>query len=50
MKSQQVRRRKERWSLGEAGAIYVFDDSSREFRLRATYGLDDAIVADWPHP
>ena len=25
----------------EAGAIYVFDDASREFRLRATYGMDD---------
>jgi signal transduction histidine kinase/DNA-binding response OmpR family regulator len=30
----------------EAGAIYVFDDASGEFRLRATYGLDDAIVAE----
>jgi GAF domain-containing protein len=29
----------------EAGAIYVFDDVSREFRLRATYGMDDAIIA-----
>ena len=29
----------------EAGAIYVFDDSTREFRLRATYGMDDAIIA-----
>jgi GAF domain-containing protein/DNA-binding response OmpR family regulator/anti-sigma regulatory factor (Ser/Thr protein kinase) len=29
----------------EAGAIYVFDDGSREFRLRATYGMDDAIIA-----
>src|ERR1700730_5981064 len=29
----------------EAGAIYVFDDASREFRLRATYGMDDAIIA-----
>jgi signal transduction histidine kinase len=29
----------------EAGAIYVFDDASREFRLRATYGMDDAITA-----
>jgi signal transduction histidine kinase/DNA-binding response OmpR family regulator len=28
----------------EAGAIYVFDDASREFRLRATYGMDDAII------
>jgi signal transduction histidine kinase len=29
----------------EAGAIYVFDDASREFRLRATYGMNDAIIA-----
>jgi PAS domain S-box-containing protein len=29
----------------ETGAIYVFDDASREFRLRATYGMDDNIVA-----
>jgi signal transduction histidine kinase/DNA-binding response OmpR family regulator/putative methionine-R-sulfoxide reductase with GAF domain len=30
----------------EAGAIYVFDDASREFRLRATYGMDDKIIAE----
>jgi signal transduction histidine kinase len=29
----------------EAGAIYVFDDAEQEFRLRATYGLDETIVA-----
>ena len=29
----------------EAGAIYVFDDASREFRLRATHGMDDALIA-----
>jgi GAF domain-containing protein/CheY-like chemotaxis protein len=29
----------------EAGAIYVFDDASREFRLRATYGMDNVIIA-----
>ena len=28
----------------EAGAIYVFDDASQEFRLRATYGLDETIA------
>jgi signal transduction histidine kinase len=28
----------------EAGAIYVFDETSQEFRLRATYGMDDALV------
>ena len=32
-------------SSTEAGAIYVFDDAEQEFRLRATYGLDDTIVA-----
>jgi PAS domain S-box-containing protein len=30
----------------EAGAIYVLDDASREFRLRATYGLDDNIITE----
>ncbi len=30
----------------EAGAIYVFDDVKQEFRLRATYGLDDTVVAE----
>ena len=30
----------------EAGAIYVFDDVKQEFRLRATYGLPDSIVAE----
>ena len=30
----------------DAGAIYVFDDVSQEFRLRATYGLSDLIVAE----
>src|SRR4249920_4196869 len=29
----------------EAGAIYVFDEAKQEFRLRATYGLDETIVA-----
>src|SRR5207342_2931592 len=29
----------------EAGAIYVFDDASQEFRLRATHGMDDTIIA-----
>jgi len=29
----------------EAGAIYVFDEPSREFRLRAAYGMDDGILA-----
>jgi signal transduction histidine kinase len=33
-------------SSTEAGAIYVFDDANHEFRLRATYGLDDAVVAE----
>jgi signal transduction histidine kinase/DNA-binding response OmpR family regulator len=30
----------------EAGAIYVLDDATQEFRLRATYGLDDGIVVE----
>jgi signal transduction histidine kinase len=30
----------------EAGAIYVFDDAAQEFRLRATYGMDDKIVEE----
>ena len=28
----------------EAGAIYVFDNVQREFRLRATYGMDQAFI------
>jgi signal transduction histidine kinase len=30
----------------EAGAIYVFDDSNKEFLLRATYGLGETIAAE----
>jgi GAF domain-containing protein len=30
----------------EAGTIYVFDDASQEFRLRATYGMDEKIIAE----
>jgi signal transduction histidine kinase len=30
----------------EAGAIYVFDETEQGFELRATYGLDDPIVAE----
>ncbi len=29
----------------EAGAIYTFDESRQEFRLRATHGMDEALVA-----
>jgi GAF domain-containing protein len=29
----------------EAGTIYVFDEAAKEFRLRATYGMDDTIIA-----
>jgi signal transduction histidine kinase len=32
-------------SSTEAGAIYVFDDASREFRLRATYGMSEELMA-----
>jgi GAF domain-containing protein len=30
----------------DAGAIYVFDQAAQEFHLRATYGMDDAIIAE----
>jgi GAF domain-containing protein len=30
----------------EAGAIYVFDETVQEFHLRATYGMDDAIISE----
>ena len=29
----------------EAGAIYVYDQGSKEFRLRATYGMSDELLA-----
>jgi signal transduction histidine kinase len=29
----------------EAGAIYTFDHSRQEFRLRATHGMDEAMIA-----
>ena len=28
----------------DAGAIYVFDDTQREFHLRATYAMDQALI------
>ena len=28
----------------EAGAIYVFDELQLEFRLRATYGMDQELI------
>jgi signal transduction histidine kinase len=30
----------------EAGAIYVFEEAQQEFRLRATYGMDEKIIAE----
>jgi signal transduction histidine kinase len=33
-------------SSTDAGAIYVFDEAAQEFHLRATYGMDDAIIAE----
>jgi signal transduction histidine kinase len=30
----------------DAGAIYVFDEANQEFRLRATYGMDEKIIAE----
>src|SRR5262245_28233458 len=29
----------------EAGTIYVFDEARQEFRLRASYGMDDTLIA-----
>jgi signal transduction histidine kinase len=29
----------------DAGTIYVFDEESREFRLRATYGMSEELIA-----
>jgi len=29
----------------DAGSIYVFDEAGQEFRLRATFGLQDSVVA-----
>jgi signal transduction histidine kinase len=31
-------------SATDAGAIYTFDESRQEFRLRATYGMTDAMI------
>jgi signal transduction histidine kinase len=33
-------------SATDAGTIYVFDEDSQEFRLRATYGMDETIIAE----
>jgi GAF domain-containing protein len=33
-------------SSTDAGAIYVFDEATQEFDLRATYGMHDAIIAE----
>jgi GAF domain-containing protein/HAMP domain-containing protein/anti-sigma regulatory factor (Ser/Thr protein kinase) len=33
----------------EAGAIYVFDDSAREFHLRSTYGMDQELIDALEH-
>jgi signal transduction histidine kinase len=30
----------------EAGAIYVFDEAAQEFRLRATFGMDERLIAE----
>src|SRR5205807_3519239 len=29
----------------EAGAIYVFEETKREFQLRATYGMSEELIA-----
>src|SRR5262249_57151708 len=31
-------------SATDAGAIYVFDEEHQEFRLRATYGMSEAMI------
>ena len=36
-------------SRTDAGAIYVFDDGQREFRLRATYGMDQELITALTH-
>ena len=33
-------------SSTEAGAIYVFEEKHQEFHLRATYGMDERIIAE----
>ena len=33
----------------EAGAIYVFDETRREFHLRATYGMDQELIEALRH-
>ena len=38
-----------RLSGTEAGAIYVFDEVQREFHLRATYGMDQALIDALAH-
>jgi signal transduction histidine kinase len=32
-------------SDSDAGSIYTFDESLQEFRLRATHGMDEAVIA-----
>ena len=32
-------------SRTDAGAIYVFDGATQEFRLHATYGMSEAMIA-----
>src|SRR5262249_26483818 len=32
-------------SGAEAGTIWVFDEASREFRMRTSYGLDETLIA-----
>jgi len=36
-------------SSTETGAIYGYDDQSREFRLRATYGMDQELIDALTH-
>ena len=34
----------------DAGAIYVFDEAQQQFRLSATYGMDEALIAAISRP
>jgi len=36
-------------SGADAGTIWVYDEAKREFRLSASYGMDDALVAGVEH-
>ena len=37
-------------SRTDAGAIYVFDEERKEFRLHATYGMSETMIAAITRP